>query len=565
MYEPNPMRMHPSIANENEYLVDLLNRLNLADDSSAEFMSGMKKARQRSVDAKMAMSMTAIRPGLKPKDSIRFDLSLQKRLDAAEAELRNLESIHSSFNDAGTLIDLQDCANQLTQELEVASKQLRQLRTENARREKELTKLAKNPIDLGRIEDGLRKELFSLRARNSQITRSIDVNQRAYSDCLEIEATLRSQLQEMKDQLACSMLRVSKDLSGNLRQDPHLVERRTELVKTIEGLKAEKHQLDGQLARARRANGVKVPSLALALQELQNQNYQSPPRVVSLQWVRTDANATPVGPIKDELVTVRQRDSISVGQAGVNDTVEEPTAIQSSCELESHPSGGCESVQPVQTDPAPVYDSLEFESNVLSPKGSSSIFAIPRLIIPASRDATMVTVIEESLQPEDVSPEATDVMEDQDCSPTPEIPSVDPEMSIEVSAVIRCLDDPVDSSIELEVAPVETDTGLALPDTVYSEHPSGSATELPEAHMPDRSMDGSSEVFHETDEVVATADPLEIVPRRLFQSTAAKGEELGEIKDGPVPPIINLPPVFRVEPRSAISCISVCTDEDESP
>ena len=176
---------------ENAFLENLVNRISIANENSAEFMSSMKKARQRSTDAKKAMTHLATKPGLRPLSEISLNVPFHRKVEEARAELSNLEKLMNSITKASTLVELQECSNQLSDELIRASREIRRVESDNARREKELEKLARTPIDLGRIEDTLKKELFSLRSRNAILSKNIEMNEKALIECLASQTKLR--------------------------------------------------------------------------------------------------------------------------------------------------------------------------------------------------------------------------------------------------------------------------------------------------------------------------------------------------------------------------------------
>jgi hypothetical protein len=139
----------------------------------------------------MAMTHLATKPGLRPLSEISLNVPLHRKVEEARAELSNLEQLMSSITKASTLVELQDCSNQLSEELIRASKEMRRMESDNARREKELEKLARTPIDLARIEDTLKKELFSLRSRNAILAKNIEMNEKALIECLATQTKLR--------------------------------------------------------------------------------------------------------------------------------------------------------------------------------------------------------------------------------------------------------------------------------------------------------------------------------------------------------------------------------------
>lgn len=137
------------------------------------------------------MTHLATKPGLRPLSEISLNVPLHRKVEEARAELSNLEKLMNSITKASTLVELQECSNQLSDELILASKEMRRLESDNARRENELEKLARTPIDLTRIEDTLKRELFSLRSRNAILAKNIEMNEKALIECLATQTKLR--------------------------------------------------------------------------------------------------------------------------------------------------------------------------------------------------------------------------------------------------------------------------------------------------------------------------------------------------------------------------------------
>ena len=249
---------------ENQLLLDLVDTLSKAKESSEKFASTMKRARKRSTDAKRAMVMSTTLTGTRPREDVRFDISLQKKIELAQAELRHLDSVRFSLGQAETVISLQDTSTKLSDELGVATRRLRQLRTENSRREKELEKLVKSPLDHTRMEDSLRRELYSVRARNTVLQRSIESNEGSLSSCLGIERKLRAELESLKIETTSSRSALAK----TVRSEDSLTERQAVLEQEIQGLKAEKTQLETKLETMRECNSSKLTELELVVKSI---------------------------------------------------------------------------------------------------------------------------------------------------------------------------------------------------------------------------------------------------------------------------------------------------------
>ena len=212
---------------ENENLTQLISGVSAATEASHRFMLSMKQARKRSTDAKRAIDMGTIKPGLGVRESLRFDVPLQKRIDLAETELRDLNSILVSFSKAGPIIELEETSCKYSSKLVECSKRIRQLQSENSKREKELERLARKPTDKSQMEDSLRKELVSLRHRNAQLSHSLETNKEVYNSCMALEKQLKQQVL--------------------IKTPGSLLARRNELTVLIDQMKAEKEILTAKL------------------------------------------------------------------------------------------------------------------------------------------------------------------------------------------------------------------------------------------------------------------------------------------------------------------------------
>ena len=154
------------IAAANTNLEDLLHRLREAFKASEELLLDIRKARFRSSEA--ARTKTGSESSLlKLFGQMRTPLVHQ--LELARSELVDLETFMSSMNDAGVVISLQESSNSLDDDLIKATKHLRQLQSDNTRRDIELNRKISKPSSL-LSEDQIRKDLFAIRSRNTELT-----------------------------------------------------------------------------------------------------------------------------------------------------------------------------------------------------------------------------------------------------------------------------------------------------------------------------------------------------------------------------------------------------------
>jgi hypothetical protein len=204
-------------------------------------MLSMKRARQRSTDAKRAMAYNASKSGIQPSQSALNEYSFKRRIELAEAELRELDEILSMFSKAGTVVDLEETSKEYALRLSDVNKQIRHLSSENARREKELDRLAKQPVDLAKIENSLRKELLSLRQRNSQLSENIESNEKALMTCEEVARKLRTQIDNLRGVTPSNM-----------------IQRRKQLLDSIDELKKEKTELAAKWNLMRERDSEKI-------------------------------------------------------------------------------------------------------------------------------------------------------------------------------------------------------------------------------------------------------------------------------------------------------------------
>lgn len=157
-------------------------------DASIRLMEDQQRARQRSTDAvsqkggvSKSYSMTNFSGG-----------SAEKKLAMAKTELSQLEHMYRNFNQASTLLDLQSVHKKWEEEYADASKEMRAMKTENIRRDRELAKLAKNQKDLQLHQERLRKELNSVRSRNKSLKETIEANQVKFNELVEVLENMKS-------------------------------------------------------------------------------------------------------------------------------------------------------------------------------------------------------------------------------------------------------------------------------------------------------------------------------------------------------------------------------------
>jgi hypothetical protein len=229
------------LGSDREHLRELIDRLLAARDAAGRFVLSMKRARQRSTDAKRAIVAGATKPGLGARDSIRLEAPLQKRIDLAEGELRDLNLILTSFSKASRMIELEETANMYSIKLGEANKRIRQLQSDNMKRANELERLAKTPpVDTLRLEESLRKDLMGLMQKNTSLTHSIETSRLALETCGDLESKLRQ----------------------HLSPPLNLTSRRNELIEKIERLKREKEDLTNKWNRMRMHESLKISYLS---------------------------------------------------------------------------------------------------------------------------------------------------------------------------------------------------------------------------------------------------------------------------------------------------------------
>ena len=504
------------IEQENELLLELVGSLAKAKDSSKIFASTMKRARKRSTDAKRAMILSNTLTGTKPKEDIRFDLSHQKKIDLAQAELRHLDSVRLSLGQAETVVSLQDTSARLAEELEEANRKLRHLRTENSRREKELDKLSKNPLDLTRMEDSLRRELYSIRSRNSTLQRSIESNEAACSSCFEIETRLRAELEGLKAESASAR-------SECPNPEDQLEERQSALEEEIKGLRAEREELRVKLDSMRESNASKLVELELIVKSIKESRQNSIAPTPELQVSpRTPIQATPiqVSPPREE--------------CNMNATIASPVPIMQDLLEEPGDVRHVESLIVEEESPCP-----ELESDL--PHRSSIVSMIEPFSLPVSPDGFE--------GPTQLIPDLSEVDARQESSVSPQGFEGSTQLIQDQSEV----HDAREKTIEIRPE--------------HSEEAEETQLDVPEARfeVSDSGQESSWSYTEKFDKV--QEDPIldqcvgEIEPRRLFQSAAVTQqdcEHLGERLCSPVRNpssallINSAPRIFVVSSRESI-------------
>ena len=487
-----------SVDKENDELIELINGLSVAKEAAGRVMLSMKKARQRSTDARRGQAIsTSSHSG-----SLRFDLSLQKRVELAEAELRDLNATISSFSKADAVIELEETAQHYSLKLSEASKRLRALQSDNTRREKELERAAKQSVDHGNMEDSLRRELFGVRQRNSQLSVNIEANERALDACIKIESKLRSQIDALR---------------GVPPQS--LKARRNELVDLISAMKSEKERLTEKWNK-------------LKLQEAQKMSYLTS----LIQHQRPTVETPPIEDTREEVSVLIPKNgdrSLSI--------IEPTTALQSPAHhalITEPPVPDALNQEETQIAVPQRFGELEGEcvSTVDYEDKENQEIVLPEL--PGLAHEIAFTVPENALD-KSLVPEYSD----QAIAPE----SVLPEVGSSDEALVEEINIP-----ESELQEVESPDG-ALEEEIT----------VPEIKFPVESLEGAqeeiSEDFHATDEALTAAECAEvesihICPRRLFQAAAAKEDDshvLGVRKLSPVPPLIQVPKIFHIESRAS--------------
>jgi chaperonin cofactor prefoldin len=150
----------------------------------------------------------------------------------AKSELVQLEHMYANFNQASTLLDLQNVHKKWEDELTEAKKEMRTLKTENIVREKEIGRLLKNSKDVQQLQERLRKEINTVRNRNRSLRQSMEVNEAKFVHLQKIMDELLASNPEISTSksvlsLELSVLQKQKetlardlDVVKSARQDP---------------------------------------------------------------------------------------------------------------------------------------------------------------------------------------------------------------------------------------------------------------------------------------------------------------------------------------------------------
>lgn len=344
-------------------------------------MLSMKKARQRSTDARRSLALSSTG---NLRDTLKFEVSLQKRIELAEAELRDLDDRIASFSRADAMIELEETAQHYALRLAEASKRLRTLQSESTRREKELERAAKTAVDHGITEESLRKELFGVRQRNNQLSFNIESSERALEACLQTESKLRSQIDGLRG-LA-----------------PHgLKSKRNELVETIEKMRLEKEVLTQKWSQLRNKDLDKIEVLKSVLKK---------PKDIVTEKIESSQEPT----------STREEISFHVPKAGDHSLsiIEPTTALQSpahhaliadppiaALSSEANPEQSID-LQDEETRIVMKPDYPWKEESILSVVEEESIPIVSEVRMPVVEVEQIVTTVEEEMSvPEIVFPE----------------------------------------------------------------------------------------------------------------------------------------------------------------
>lgn len=173
------------LGSENARLKELVDKVTHAREVSVRYMDDQKRARQRSTDASRRMS--------KSSSTASLHGPIDKKLAIAKSELVQLEQMYNNFNQASTLLDLQNVHKKWEEELLEAKKEMRALKTENIIREKEIGRLVKNSKDLQTLQDRLRKEINTLRNRNRSLKQSMEVNESKFHHLQQVISDMINQ------------------------------------------------------------------------------------------------------------------------------------------------------------------------------------------------------------------------------------------------------------------------------------------------------------------------------------------------------------------------------------
>ena len=486
---------------ENENLTQLISGVSAATEASHRFMLSMKQARKRSTDAKRAIDMGTIKPGLGVRESLRFDVPLQKRIDLAETELRDLNSILVSFSKAGPIIELEETSCKYSSKLIECSKRIRQLQSENSKREKELERLARKPTDKSQMEDSLRKELVSLRHRNAQLSHSLETNKEVYNSCMALEKQLKQQVL--------------------IKTPGSLLARRNELTVLIDQMKAEKEILTAKLNQFKTVTMDRSLSAIEPLTALQSPTHHA---LNSDQGQTRDTNQE-----RERLNTIVP----SYEHHNGNET-------EKSIEI-GH--GGLSSGEEGQIDLSNSHDTEE-EGQIY---GSNSHDAEDEGQIDGSNshDAEKEVQVDRS---NSYDTEAEGQMDKSN--------SLDGEQYQEE----RPIEAPIPHSGEEGIRNDESASRLRDKQAAVTAESASDEEfiKVPIVHFPDGEDPPSEDWFRATDEGLtvdecADAESCGIAPKRLwFQSIAAREDDSHVLGIRQDPPLIQIPKIFHVSPRSSV-------------
>ena len=486
---------------ENENLTQLISGVSAATEASHRFMLSMKQARKRSTDAKRAIDMGTIKPGLGVRESLRFDVPLQKRIDLAETELRDLNSILVSFSKAGPIIELEETSCKYSSKLIECSKRIRQLQSENSKREKELERLARKPTDKSQMEDSLRKELVSLRHRNAQLSHSLETNKEVYNSCMALEKQLKQQVL--------------------IKTPGSLLARRNELTVLIDQMKAEKEILTAKLNQFKTVTMDRSLSAIEPLTALQSPTHHA---LNSDQGQTRDTNQE-----RERLNTIVP----SYEHHNGNET-------EKSVEI-GH--GGLSSGEEGQIDLSNSHDTEE-EGQIY---GSNSHDAEDEGQIDGSNshDAEKEVQVDRS---NSYDTEAEGQMDKSN--------SLDGEQYQEE----RPIEAPIPHSGEEGIRNDESASRLRDKQAAVTAESASDEEfiKVPIVHFPDGEDPPSEDWFRATDEGLtvdecADAESCGIAPKRLwFQSIAAREDDSHVLGIRQDPPLIQIPKIFHVSPRSSV-------------
>lgn len=429
--------------------------------------------------------MDSLKHGLRLKENQRPDMTIQSRIHIAEAELREVNDTLASFSKAGTLIDLEETSSSFTEKLASLSKQIRHLKSENTRREKELERVSKNTLDEHSKEEILKRELLSMRARNSQLATNLEAHESAYRICLEQEKKIRNQI-------------------SSARGDPpaSLTSRRRELINLIEAMNREKDDLTTRWKIITSRDNTKISVLERSLHALNiaspevhfvDQDSPKPPTEVQIGdvretftsadvFVRPDPEDVEHGPI---IPNITAPESVDLYTLPITEPSETHIAVTANQTLEEI-AVSISVIEPLTALQSP-HNHVLSEETILVPTG------------------TAIAQADEDIQPAKL-PE-NEYIEESEAQPAEK------------------------SSI--------TSNGFHFP-------------EINESKADSVTLEVSEE-YHPTDEAVPRDNDEHILPRRLFQSEAAREDDshaLGHRASSPAPPLIQIPRVFHVESRS---------------